>query len=291
MKRKLFLLLGLVGAITIAGCAEAQTDDAAVVTINNEAVTEAEFVAELRDRHGETVLRELVQRRLLQQEAEGLNITEEEVTEEIESIKQEFGVQEDQELLDLLQTTFQLPVQSIEEFKDRYILPQLVLQRIATAGVEITEEELQQYFEENKEEFQQVQASHILVEEEETAQELLERIQAGEDFAALAEEYSKDPGSAARGGDLGFFNKGVMVPEFEETAFAQEEGEISEPVETQHGFHIIKTVEKRVTFEQLRDEIEEALLQEQARPFEEVLQELFEQAEIDVKDPQFKELF
>lgn len=86
----------------------------------------------------------------------------------------------------------------------------------------------------------QVSASHILVEDDAMAKVVLEKVKAGEDFAELASEYSKDPGSAANGGSLGYFPRGVMVPEFEEVAFSLAVGEVSDIVESQFGYHIIK---------------------------------------------------
>jgi len=91
---------------------------------------------------------------------------------------------------------------------------------------------------------EQVRASHILVETEETGQEVLDRLAEGEPFAALAAEYSIDPGSKTSGGDLGWFPRGVMVPEFEEAAFSMEPDETSELVKSDFGYHIIHVVSK-----------------------------------------------
>ncbi len=104
----------------------------------------------------------------------------------------------------------------------------------------VTEEEIKQYYEDNKDQFAKRDASHILVEDEKTAKEVKAKLDKGEDFAALAKEYSKDTANAANGGELGTFSRGQMVKEFEDAAFALKEGEISEPIKTQFGYHIIK---------------------------------------------------
>jgi peptidyl-prolyl cis-trans isomerase C len=91
----------------------------------------------------------------------------------------------------------------------------------------------------------EVKARHILVEKEEEAKAAVERLKKGEDFAKLAGELSKDPGSGKEGGDLGWFEKERMVPEFAEAAFKLDKGGVSEIVKTQFGFHIIKVDDKR----------------------------------------------
>ena len=106
---------------------------------------------------------------------------------------------------------------------------------------------------------QEVHARHILVETEDEAKAVEEELKKGADFAELAKKKSKDPG-ASDGGDLGFFTKGQMVPEFSAVAFALEPGKISDPVKSQFGWHIIKVEEKRnhkaPDFDQIRDQIE-----------------------------------
>ncbi|MBC7231977.1 MAG: peptidylprolyl isomerase [Chloroflexi bacterium] len=95
-------------------------------------------------------------------------------------------------------------------------------------------------------EAEQVHAAHILVETEEKGEEVLEKLQAGADFAALAAEYSIDTGSKDQGGDLGWFPRGVMVSEFEDAAFALDVGETSELVLSDYGYHIIRVLGKEV---------------------------------------------
>ena len=107
---------------------------------------------------------------------------------------------------------------------------------------------------------QEVRARHILVATEDEAKKAYERVKGGEDFAKVAGELSKDPGSKTDGGDLGFFTKDRMVEPFAETAFKLEPGQISPPVQTQFGWHVIRTEEKRdkplPTFEETKPQVE-----------------------------------
>jgi peptidyl-prolyl cis-trans isomerase C len=113
---------------------------------------------------------------------------------------------------------------------------------------------------------QEVHARHILVASEDEAKKIIEELNKGGDFAALAKAHSTDSG-AAQGGDLGFFKKGDMVPEFAAAAFALKPGETTKaPVHTQYGWHVINVIEVRqappATFEQSRDQIRQELIQE-----------------------------
>ncbi|MFG1429855.1 peptidylprolyl isomerase [Xanthobacter sp. V2C-8] len=109
---------------------------------------------------------------------------------------------------------------------------------------------------------QEVHARHILVDDEAKAKEIAKKAKAGEDFAKLAKEYSKD--GADDGGDLGYFTKEQMVPEFAEAAFKLDKGQVSDPVKSQFGWHIIKIEDKRnkpvPTYEQVEGQVEQYLV-------------------------------
>lgn len=137
------------------------------------------------------------------------------------------------------------------------LITQLQLEKLFADQVDISDEKVVAYFEEQKDAlnfYNQVQASHILVETEEQARHLLQDIRNGADFAELAREHSKD-GSAESGGDLGRFGRGEMVPEFEAAAYSLEVGEVSDVVQSDFGFHIIKLTDKQKGYT-LEDDME-----------------------------------
>jgi peptidyl-prolyl cis-trans isomerase C len=117
----------------------------------------------------------------------------------------------------------------------------------------------------------EAKARHILVEKEDEAKAALERLKKGEDFAKLAGELSKDPGSGKEGGDLGWFEKERMVPEFSEAAFKLEKGQVSDIVKSQFGFHIIKLDDKRdkapPPFDGVRDQLKRYMVQKSQQEF------------------------
>ena len=159
-------------------------------------------------------------------------------------------------------------------FKEQ-IEQNLKVTKILEPSIEITDDEIKTYFEDNKASFdtpEQVEASHILVEDEKTAKEVKKKIDEGGDFAELAKEYSTDTQTAENGGELGYFSTGQMVEAFDKAAFAMKVDEISDPVKTDYGYHIIKVTGKKeakeATLEDSKAKIKEDLLatkvQEQA---------------------------
>jgi peptidyl-prolyl cis-trans isomerase C len=141
------------------------------------------------------------------------------------------------------------------------LLMEALLQNEAKAAV--TDEAMKKVYAEAIKDMgneQEVSARHILVENEDEAKAIAADLKKGGDFAAIAKDKSKDPGSKDSGGDLGFFTKDQMVPEFAEAAFKLDKGQISDPVKSQFGWHVIRVDDKRAkqppSFDQVREQIE-----------------------------------
>ncbi|MBQ7594388.1 MAG: peptidyl-prolyl cis-trans isomerase [Synergistaceae bacterium] len=141
------------------------------------------------------------------------------------------------------------------------------------ANLVISDDEAKKFYDENPNLFTQperVHARHILVSDDATLAKVQEELKAGKSFDVVAKEYSTDPGSALNGGDLGEFPRGVMVPEFEKAAFdLKNPGDVSEPVKSQFGWHIIK-LEERIPesptpFEQVKSQIMEELREQKTQ--------------------------
>ncbi len=177
----------------------------------------------------------------------------------------------------------------MEIMRNEYLARNYVQKEIL-GKIVLTEKDYEGYYETHKKEFENpemVRARHILVavkpnatEEEKKAamtktEEILEKAKKGEDFAKLATEYSDDPGSKAKGGDLGFFTTGSMVGKFEQAAFALKPGEISGIVETEFGYHIIKLEERKAAelpaYETVKEQVKaratQAIQQERLNAF------------------------
>lgn len=180
-------------------------------------------------------------------------------------------------------------IDQTEDFKRRmaYVQQRVLMQQLLLreANAATSDAAVKKFYDEQVAQIKPVEearARHILVENEDDAKKIVARLKAGEDFAKIAKEVSKDPGSGAEGGDLGFFTQDRMVPEFATAAFALKPGELSAPVKTQFGWHVIKLEERRVrplpAFDQIKDRVAQSLA---ARAQQEYLTKLRKDAKID----------
>lgn len=146
----------------------------------------------------------------------------------------------------------------LDEFRKLTLISQLFEKEIM-AKAKVSDQDVKDFYEKNKQDFatvSKIRASHILVKTEDEARKIAERLKKGEKFETLAQGLSIDKGTAKNGGDLGFFAKGQMVPEFENAATALKKGETSGPVKTPFGYHIIRVTDKQsgpvVDFEKVK---------------------------------------
>jgi len=184
----------------------------------------------------------------------------------------------------------------LEDLKKRVVVEAFLKKKVEEQS-DITDADMQKFYEQNKEKFktgEQVHASHILVKTEKEAQDVLAEVKKGGNFEELARKHSID-GAATKGGDLGWFGKGSMIPEFEKVVFGLKEGELSGIVKTQFGFHIIKLTGKRPAgtrpFDEVKDQIKAAMLPEKQQAiFQKVKEDLKKDAKYSIKEDVLKGL-
>ncbi|EOD00014.1 peptidylprolyl isomerase [Caldisalinibacter kiritimatiensis] len=257
-------LLALMLVVSACSNGGKVSDNSVVAKVNGESITKDELYEALVKQNGEKVLEGLITEKVIELEAakENIKVSQEEIDNRISDIIGEYG---DEEQFKQMVESYGYTMDDVKNDIKRSIK----IEKLLEPQIEISEEEMKAFFEQNKQSFgteEQVKASHILVESEEQAREIKEKLDANEDFAKLAKEYSIDTYSAENGGDLGFFKRGEMVPEFEEAAFSLEVGEISEPVKSQFGYHIIKVEDKKEAkepnYEESKEKVRETIFQQ-----------------------------
>ncbi len=216
------------------------------------------------------ILDDMVTRNLLYEEAmaKGFKADEKKVNDELDDIHKDLNerVYQDKATSDKKMTELGITEQDLRDLVNLVATTRLMIEDLGVKN-KPTDEEVKAYFDEHQAEFgEEVRASHILVADEAKAKELLAKIKSGGDFAQLAKENSTDTGTAVAGGDLEFFGRGSMVDEFDKAAFALNVGEVSEPVQTKFGWHIIKLTDKKParTFEQAKEEVTKNLQEQKA---------------------------
>jgi len=258
-----------------------------VAVVNGQAVTKQELTERLHsalsqldlssppdeytlNRLREEVLTELIEKILIAQQAkvQNITVTDEEFQQVVKRVQDEYGGVD-------IKTILQEQEKSYDEWekaqRERLLLEKLIDLNMDSM-VTVTDEEVQRYYERNKEKYDypaQIRASQILTYEKGVAEKAFQEIRSGVDFAEVAKKCSESP-DAQNGGDLGFFAKGDMPPEFDEVIFSLKMGEVSKVVKTPYGYQIFKLTGQReahrVSFEETKNQIK-TMLKKQKRMF------------------------
>ena len=278
MKKIIVALALSTSVLALSACSdkeEATNEILATTTAGD--ITEADLYDEMKGAIGVQVFENLVLKKAIENEHE---ISDKELEEAITKHKEQYG--------DEFGFESYLKQNNItNDFFEKQVEFSLLQQKLIDSLDKVTEEQINEEYEKMKIE---VHARHILVEDEKTAEEVIAKLNDGEDFTKLAKEYSTEPIAQETGGDLGWFGPGKMVQLFDTAVFALPENEISEPVKTSFGFHVIEVLDSREiepeqTLEELTPQIEENI---KKILFEEKLVELLKNVDVEIKDDTFK---
>lgn len=279
MKKWILSLSVAAGVIGLSACS-GDTGSSSEIVVKSDAgnITKEELYESMKDKYGEQALQELLYQKVL---SKNYKVTDKEVDAKIADLKEELG------------DNFELVLQQ-NQLKDenelkKVLKDQLLMEKAALKDVKVTDKEVKKRYDETKPE---IKASHVLVADEKTAQEVKKKLDEGAKFEDIAKEYSTDPGSKDKGGDLGFFGSGKMDPAFEEAAYALEVNQISEPVKSQFGYHVIKVTEKKEkeSFDKMKEDLEYELKLSKIdqTKIQEVLERELKAADVEVKDKDLK---
>lgn len=289
--RSLAVLTSLSLWLGLAGCSSgSSTGD--VASVNGTAISRADFDAKMESSpQAKSVLNQLVQAALIDKYAADnkIDIPDSAVDKEENDIKSKYPPGGFDQLL---------KQQGLTESDVRNILREkLIVEKAVASNVHVSDADITAYLAKNHATLdtpEQVRARHILVPSVQTAQLVEGKLKSGGDFAALAKQYSTDPSSKDKGGELGFFGKGQMVPSFQAAAFAQPLNKVGPPVKSPFGYHIIEVEEKKpaqiASLANSRDKIETLLKQQQEQTqIPAFLQTLRSKADIKIYDDRLKD--
>lgn len=273
--KKAMLALAATSVIALSACGTSSSDK--IVTSKAGDITKDEFYEQMKTQAGKQVLNNMVMEKVL---IKNYKVEDKEVDKKYDEMKKQYGDQ-----FDTL-----LKQQGIkEETLKTGVRAQLAQEKAIEKT--ITDKELKENYK------PEIKTSHILVKDEATAKKVKEELGQGKSFEELAKQYSEDTGSKEKGGDLGFFGPGKMVKEFEDAAYKLKKDEVSEPVKSQFGYHIIKVTdikEPEKSFEQSKADIKKEIVQKKAQDAEfmnELMMKEIKKADVKVDDKDLKDLF
>ncbi|MGN4882612.1 peptidylprolyl isomerase PrsA [Bacillus cereus group sp. MYBK106-1] len=274
--KKAMLALAATSVIALSACGTSSSSDK-IVTSKAGDITKDEFYEQMKTQAGKQVLNTMVMEKVL---IKNYKVEDKEVDKRFDETKKQVGDQ-----FDTL-----LKQQGMKEETFKNMLRAQLAQEKAIEKT-ITDKELKDNYK------PEIKASHILVKDEATAKKVKEELGQGKSFEELAKQYSEDTGSKEKGGDLGFFGPGKMVKEFEDAAYKLKKDEVSEPVKSQFGYHIIKVTdikEPEKSFEQSKADIKKEIVQKKAQDGEfmnDLMMKEIKKADVKVDDKDLKDLF
>ena len=277
-------------ATSLTACASGGT----IATVNGQTISKANFDSKLESSPAAlSTLQQMVREMLLTQYAQKNNIvvTDQQIADRENSIKAQFPPGSWNDMLKSRGLT--------ETDVHNALRDQIIIDDAVGKDIHVSDAQIKAYFDKNHAQFDQpatVDARHILVPDLKTAEKVENDLKHGANFAAEAEKYSTDPGSKDKGGELGTFRHGQMVPAFDKAAFSQPVGVVGPPVKSPFGYHIIE-VESRTpaviaTYANTKDKIADLLREQQEAPLvQPFLMDLQNKANIQISDPRFAAAF
>ncbi|YCA44410.1 peptidylprolyl isomerase [Bacillus sp. JZ8] len=264
-KRKVMYIILSVALVALIVCGGwVYSKEKVVASVDGSDITKDDVYNLLADQNGAAAVDTLITEKIIDKEAEkeDIKITAKQVNQELDDLKEQYGGE------DTFNQTLEASGVSLSSLKED-IKKNKEIEELLRPSIKITEKEMKEYFNENKDSFAQaaqVKASHILVDDKKTAKEIKEKLDKGEDFATLAKKYSTDTATSESGGELGYFEEGTMTDEFDKKAFSMKKGEISDPVKTDYGYHIIKVEDvkeaKQASYKDSKAQVKEAIFNE-----------------------------
>ena len=288
------IVAGLATAFLAASLAACGGGGGAIATVNGTPISKSDFDNKLESSPAALgTLQQMVRDQLIDQYAKTNNITvtSDDIAKREDELKANFPPGQWDEMLKARGLS--------EDDVHNALREQIIIDKAVGKDVKVTDAQIKAYFDKNHAAFdkpEQVKARHILVPDLKTAQKVEADLKSGKDFAAEAKQYSMDPGSKDKGGELGQFRRGQMVPAFDKAAFSLPIGQISQPVKSPFGYHIIQVESRdpgtKATLANTHDRIAELLRQQQEAPLiQPFLQDLQSKANIQVNDPRFAAAF
>lgn len=281
---KRLIMTGLaVGSLTfVSGCSlfDSESVEYAAKT-DSGTISKDELYNRMVDKIGQRTLDDMITLTVLQKK---YKVSDGEIDDEIKRLKSEFG----SSFNDFLS---QNGVNNEEQLKDVIKLDKLK-QKLALEHLKIQDKDLKALYEQKKPE---MRVSHILVSDETLAKDIKSKIDSGEDFGSLAKEFSQDIATKEKGGDIGYFKEGDMVQAFQDAARKLKVGEVSQPVKTDFGYHVIKLLDEKklLSFEQMKPQLQSELISnkmDQAKINAEI-QKLLDKDNIKIGEEKLKDMY